>query len=381
MEEELGMNLFLGDDFDYDGDESNVDPNGHIVDNDLGDDDSEENNDESSTQNNINDEEDTNEDEDPERVVGGNTEDEDTDDDDDDVGNSSPPLYKSFASLLHKEGVLASVDSSKLEKVETIQDLANLITEEVKAKELIDLTEEQREAVEAFRSGFDVETFQRQKQTENQLNSITEDTLVENEDLRKQLIYQDFINQGFNESKALKLTERSFATDGDIEDAKEALENIRAGVKERFEEEKRYNLEQARLAKEQEEKRIKELENSILKTEEPFAGVKLNETARKEIVKNMMVPVGKNPVTGVEENALMKSQREDPEFSRKLYTVFTLTKGFTDFSQFGKVEGRKIQNDFDKILKNNQHVITGGDASFLDDGNSKDYEIGDNLVL
>ena len=36
--------------------------------------------------------------------------------------------------------------------------------------------------------------------------------------------------------------------------------------------------------------------------------------------------------------------------------------------------------DIEKALKNNQHVLQGGDASFLDDPNASDFEIGDKIL-
>lgn len=380
MEEELGMNLFLGDEF-YDEENDNIqDPNEFIKDDFEDIDDEDNNQDDDSKLKDEKHKEEPNEDEDPEDVVGDDTEEEQSDDNKDD-NNSSPPLYKSFASLLHQKGIFSSVDSSKLENINDISDLETLINEEVENRKLRDFTDEQREAIEAYKAGFDIETFQNQKKAELELESITEDALVSNEELRRQIIYQDYINQGFKEDKALKLTNRSFEIDEDVNDAKESLENIKNGLKERFEQEKQYRLTQAKEAKEAEEKRLKKLEETILKNEEPLQGIKVNEIARKEILKTMMVPVSKNPITGAEENALMKSQREDPDFAQKLYSVFTLSKGFTDFSYFGKKETKKKIDEFEKVLKNNQHVIQGGDPSFLDDKDSKDYEIGDNLIF
>lgn len=369
FEDELGMNVFdLGDEFIED--ETNLEPptSGEVIkdtENALDADDE------------INEE--PNEENNPDKVVADNTEDdEDIDENNDDT--SSPPLYKSLASYLQTEGVLTSVDSSKLEKVETVQDLANLIAEEVKSKELQDLTELQKQAVEAFRAGIDVETFQKQKTVENNLDSITEDIINSDQELRSQLIYQDFINQGFSEQKAQRLTDRSIQADDDIEDAKEALESIKKGVKERFEEEQKFKLTQKQKEQEDYITSQKLIEKTILETEEPLKGIKLNQTARKQVLTTMMNPVGKNPTTGVDENQLMKDQRENKDFSQRLYTVYTLSKGFTDFSYFGKKERTNEIKNIERALKNNQHVLQGGDPSFLDDPNASDYDIGDKIV-
>lgn len=368
MEEELGMNVFdLGDEF-Y---EEDTDPT-------SGEDVIKDSDDVLEADVIEKDKEEPNEEENPDKVVRDDTEDEEADDDSDDT--SSPPLYKSLASYLQTEGVLASVDSSRLEKVETIQDLADLINEEADGRVLKNFTPLQQEAIKAFEAGIDAETFQKQKVVENNLDSITEDIINSDQELRSQLIYQDFINQGFSEQKAQRLADRSVAADDDIEDALEALENIKKGVKERFQEEQNFKTTQKQKEQEDYVASQKLIEKTILETEEPLKGIKLNQTARKHVLTTMMNPVGKNPTTGVDENQLMKDQRENKDFSQRLYTVYTLSKGFTDFSYFGKSERSSEIKNIEKALKNNQHVLQGGDPSFLDDPNASDYEIGDKIV-
>jgi hypothetical protein len=362
MEEELGMiNFDLGDEFYEEDSNPNQNEDDNIVVN------TNEIIEELDEGNNL------------DEVVEDDTEDdEDIDENNDDT--SSPPLYKSLASYLQTEGVLTSVDSSKLEKVETIEALAELINEEADARVLRNFTPLQQEAIEAFKNGVDVETFKQQKIVENNLDSITEDIINSDQELRSQLIYQDFINQGFSEQKAQRLTDRSVQADDDIEDAKEALENIKKGVKDRYVEEQTYKSTQKQKEQDDYVASQKLIEKNILETEEPLKGIKLNETARKQILTTMMNPVGKNPVTGVDENQLMKDQRENKDFSQKLYTVYTLSKGFTDFSYFGKKEKANEIKNIEKALKNNQHVLQGGDASFLDDPNASDFEIGNKIL-
>lgn len=360
MEDNYGMNLFLDDEFFEDENLEGLDPGN------PGEDPVIEN-------------EEIDEDENQDEVVE-DTEDEDEPGQNDDT-TSSPPLYKSLASHLYDKGILASVDSSKIESVKTPEDLEALVVEQMKANELKDLTPAQREAVEAFRDGVSVETFRQQKEVEFELESITDEAIENDESLRRQIIHQGFINKGYTEDKALKLTNRSFEVGEDLQDSKESLEDIKLSVKERFEQQKEYE-KTVKIKNEEEKKKEREtLESLILKTEEPFKGVKVNEVVRKKILETMFVPVGKNPVTGEDENALMKDQRENKDFSQKLYSVYALTKGFTDFSVFGKQEKTKTINELERALKNNQHVLTGGEPSFVDDPNASDYDIGDKLVF
>ncbi len=120
-DDNLGMSLFLGDEFydDESTDESTNEDN---------------NNDDSKEKDTV--ENEPIEDENPGSVDRDETEDENNDNKSDDSDESFLPLYKSLASYLKEEGVLTSVDSTKLESVKNIQDLANLIDEEAKSKEL-----------------------------------------------------------------------------------------------------------------------------------------------------------------------------------------------------------------------------------------------------
>lgn len=61
------------------------------------------------------------------------------------------------------------------------------------------------------------------------LDKISEDQLSEEskeaENLRKQLIYKDFINRGYSEERAKKEVKKSLDTGNEIEDALDALQS------------------------------------------------------------------------------------------------------------------------------------------------------------
>ena len=144
MEDELGMNLFLGDEFYDDENDKIVNPNEFIKDDSEEDDQDDNQDDDAELKKKDIIKEEPDEDENPEDVVGDDTEDEDPDDDEDE-NNSSPPLYKSFASLLHQKGVFSSVDSSKLENIKDASDLEALINDEVESRNLRDFSDEHLE--------------------------------------------------------------------------------------------------------------------------------------------------------------------------------------------------------------------------------------------
>lgn len=308
------------------------------------------------------------------------TDEEDDPDSDDDASTTSPDLYKSLVNVLAEEGVLTEVAEDK--EIKSVNDVIDLIKGEISRQEFADLNDLQREAVEAYRAGIPVEKFNKQKEIEFQLEGITDEVIAEDENLRKQLIFQEFKLKGFSDDKAQKLTERSFNADEDIEDAKSALQSLKTNLKERFNEEKEA-LEQEKLAKiEREKNQQKTIKEKVFKTDEIIKGYKINEGLKKKIYSEIYNPTNINPHNGKRENNLMKYQRENPEeFMHKLYYLFTVTKGFEDFEYFQNKEKTKGVRDLEDALKRSSHVRGGGDPSFLDDKDSFDFEIGDELIV
>lgn len=82
---------------------------------------------------------------------------------------------------------------------------------------------------EALSAGVEPTQIQRYEQYIKALDNITEDNISAEdeagENLRKNLIYQDCINKGFSQQKAMKMVERSIKAGTDIEDAKDALQD------------------------------------------------------------------------------------------------------------------------------------------------------------
>lgn len=380
-EEELGMDLFNLDELSELG--SVIEP---VVDtgeegvNPSDDASSDENKDDDDNEKNINEEELGEGEENPDTVAK-KTEDEDDPSKDGDEA-ASPDLYKSFATVLQEKGVFTSVEPSKLDEIKDVEGLVSLVKEEISRHELEGLTDLQKQAIEAYREGVPVKMFDEQVKVENQLDSISEERIEEEEDLRRTLIFQEYKSKGYSEQKAEKLTNRSFDLNEDLEDAKSALDSLKASAKAEFEVEKQkiadlQAAESAKATKEQED-----LKNKIFNTNEVIKGYDISEIAKKKIYDDMMTPVSVNPENNKQENSLMKYQRENPQdFSHKLYYLFSVTNGFSDFSYFANKERSSSVNKLESAIRNSTHVKGGGDPSFLDDVNSSFLDIGDELVI
>lgn len=293
-------------------------------------------------------------------------------------------FYSSIASALKEEGILSALDEETLSKIQTPEDFAEAMENELKAK----LDERQKRIDEALQVGIEPDEVRKYEGTINYLNTITEDAISDEsangEKLRKQLIFQDFLNRGFSKERAQRETQKSFNSGSDVEDAKEAL----ASNKEYFQQEYEDLVAEARAEEEAEKARTKkeaeELKKSILDEKEIFKGLELDKTTREKVYNSISKPVYKDPETGQYLTAIQKYERDNrQDFLKKIGLLFTMTDGFTNLDKLVKPTATK---QVKKSLRELEHTInttrrnTDGSLSFIsgvsDDPESKvSYEL------
>ena len=293
-------------------------------------------------------------------------------------------FYSSIASALKEEGILSALDEEALNKIKTPEDFAEAMESELKAK----LDEKQKRIDEALQVGVEPDEVRKYEGTINYLNTITEDSISDEsangEKLRKQLIFQDFLNRGFSKERAQRETQKSFNSGSDIEDAREAL----ASNKEYFQQEYEELIAEAKAEEEAEKAKIKkeaeELKKSILEEKEIFKGLELDKTTREKVYNSISKPVYKDPETGQYLTAIQKYERDNrQDFLKKIGLLFTMTDGFTNLDKLVKPTATK---QVKKSLRELEHTInttrrnTDGSLSFIsgvsDDPESKvDYEL------
>ena len=293
-------------------------------------------------------------------------------------------FYSSIASALKEEGILSALDEETLSKIQTPEDFAEAMENELKAK----LDERQKRIDEALQVGVEPDEVRKYEGTINYLNTITEDAISDEsangEKLRKQLIFQDFLNRGFSKERAQRETQKSFNSGSDVEDAKEAL----ASNKEYFQQEYEDLIAEARAEEEAEKARTRkeaeELKKSILDEKEIFKGLELDKTTREKVYNSISKPVYKDPETGQYLTAIQKYERDNrQDFLKKIGLLFTMTDGFTNLDKLVKPTATK---QVKKSLRELEHTInttrrnTDGSLSFIsgvsDDPESKvSYEL------
>ena len=285
----------------------------------------------------------------------------------DESEGTSPEFFSSIAETFAEEGILP-IDEEAIKNIKSAEDLKKAFEDYADSR----LDEQQRRVKEALDGGIEPDTIRNYENTINYLNSISEDTIAEEgeqgENLRKQIIYQDYINRGFSQSRATKEVDRAISNGTDIEDAKEALSSIKEFYTSQYDK----AIEDAKDLREQEDRKRKEHMESFKKTildskNEVFEGLEVDKNTRQKVFDNLSKPVYKDPDTGVYLTAIQKYAKENnDDFTLKLGFLFTLTDGFKNLDGLIKKQTKKAVKkgfrDLEQKLKNGS--VRGGSLSY-----------------
>lgn len=286
-------------------------------------------------------------------------------------------FYSSIANALKDEGILPDLEN--VDDIKTPEDFAEAMEKHIQAK----FDERQKRIDEALQVGVEPDDIRKYENTIRYLESLKEEVITdeskEGENLRKQLIYQDFVNRGYSKERAAREVQKSFNAGSDIEDAKEAL----ASNKEYFSSEYQELINEA---KEQEEERKKEiaetaesLKKSILEEKEIFKGIELDKETRVKVYNSVSKPVYKDPESGEYLTAIQKYERDNKvDFMKKVGLLFTMTDGFTNLDKLIKPKVKKeVKNSLRELEHtiNNTRRTSSGSLNFIsgvsDDPDSK----------
>lgn len=313
-----------------------------------------------------------------------NEEQEDTNDPNDD--GASPNFFSSIAAALVDEGVFPDLNEDEISQIKGPEDFRDLIDRQIKSG----IDEANQRVLEALNAGVEPTAIQNYERVLSYLDSIDdaslEDESEKGENLRKNIIYQDYINRGFSKERATKEVEKSFRAGTDIEDAKESLTGNKDFYKGQYndliKEGKEAEAKEAKKQKEQAE----ELKKSILTEKKIFGDIEIDKNTRQRVYDNVAKPIYKDPDSGEYLTAVQKYQREHPvEFSKNLGLLFTLTDGFKNIDT---LVGGKVKKEVKKGLRELETKIrstsssTSGNLKFANGGYndkesifSKNFEI------
>lgn len=301
-------------------------------------------------------------------------------------GTSPDNFYSSIANALAVDGIFPNLDDETIRKATDAESFSDLIEAEINAR----LDEKQQRVSKALENGVEPSDIKKYENTLAYINSINDALISEEsekgEQLRRNLIYQDFINKGYNPEKAKKLTERTIDAGTDVEDAKEALQ----GNKDFFQ--AQYNKllleaqEEADKQKADRQKQAEKLKESILKDKQLIGDLELSGDIRKKAYDIITKPVYKDTETGQYMTALQKYQTEHKsDFLKYVGLVMALTNDFKDFDSFtkGKVkkEVKKGLRDLEQALNNTRRDGNGNLKMVTNKTEDPESWFGNNIKL
>lgn len=274
-------------------------------------------------------------------------------------------FYSSIANALKKDGIFPDIDDESLAKIKSPEDFAEMFENQVQAK----LDEKQQRVDKALNYGVELSDIQKYETTLDYLNNITDDVLSDEseqgENIRRQMIYNDFINRGYSKERAEREIKKSFDSGSDIEDAKEALQSNKEFYKKSYD-----NLvNEAKAETEKLNKQIKEdsekLKNSILNDSKVFGGLQIDTSTRRKVLDNISKPVYKDPDTGKLLTAIQKYEADNKlDFIKNVGLLYTLTDGFKNLD---KLVGNEVKRETKKAMRELENTINN--TSRYSDGN------------
>lgn len=276
-------------------------------------------------------------------------------------------FYSSIANALKEEGIFPDLDDEIISKTTSAEDFRDLIDNQIKAG----IDERNRRIDEALNAGVEPTEVKKYENTINYLNSISDDAISDESDkgelLRKQLIYQDFINRGYTKERAEREVNKSFNAGSDIEDAKEALASNKEFFEDAYDNLIKEFKEEEKREEEKRRKQANDLKKSILEDKEVFGEIQLDKSLRQKVYDNISKPIYKDPETGEFYTAIQKYEADNKvEFMKNVGLLFTLTDGFKNIDKL--VKGR-VRKEVKKGLRELENTLNN--TIRTSDGNLK----------
>ena len=279
--------------------------------------------------------------------------------------DTSPNFYSSIANALAVDGIFPNSDEEAVGKVDSAESFSELIEAEINAR----LDDRQKRISKALENGVEPTEIRQYEGVLQQIANITDAQLGEEsesgERLRRDLIFQDYINKGYTTEKANKLTQRTFDAGTDIEDAKDALQSNREFFQNKYNKLLNEAQKEADKVRAERERQEASLKKSLLEDKQLMGDMELSQDVRKKVYDNISRPVYKDPETGQYLTAIQKYERENhSDFMKYVGLFYTMTNGFKDFKGFAKAEVRKEMKkglrELEQTLNGSRRTADGG---------------------
>lgn len=278
--------------------------------------------------------------------------------DTDNNGVSSSPknknFYSSITDALVVDGIFPDLDKETIQNVKTPEDFQRIIEEQINAR----FTEKEKRINDALNNNVAPNIVQQYESTLDYLDKINDDSLSaeneEGENLRRQLIYNDYLNRGFSKTRAEKMVNDAINNGTDVDDAKDALQGIKDFYNNKYKEILDSAKENEKKLAEERTKQSENLKKSIMEDKNLYGDVDVDKATRAKIYDFITKPVHKDS-NGNYMTALQKYQSENTIEAMKNFAIcYTLTNGFKDWSKLGSKQAKR---EVKKGLANLEKVI------------------------
>lgn len=280
-------------------------------------------------------------------------------------------FFSSIADALVNEGVFSNLDNVDIKNIKDASDFSQFINKQLENR----LDEKQKRIDEALNNNVPVSEIQAYETTIQNLSNITDEQLNDESEqgelIRKNLIYQDYINRGFSSERAIKEVQKSLDNGTDIDDAKESLQGCLDFYNNSYKDLLNKAREEQTQALNQQKEATEKLKKTILEDKTLFGGLEIDNKTRQKAFNSVAVASFKDNNTGVKLTELQKYQQDHPEeFAQNVGLLYALTNGFKDFNTFiaGKVkkEKKKGLQDLENVINS---TARGGDGLLKFAGN------------
>ena len=291
----------------------------------------------------------------PESVGSGDNK--DKEDTNPDEGGTSPNFYSSIAKALTEEGIFPDLDDETISEVKTPEDFRDLVEKQIQAG----LDERQKRIDDALNAGVEPSEVKKYEGAISYLDGLTDEDLADEtekgETLRKNLIYQDFVNRGYSKERATREVQKSLKGGTDLEDAKEALISNKEYFQKQYDNLIKEAQKQEEAAKNERKQQAEALKTAILTDKKVFGEIELDKGTRKRIYENIAKPVFRDPETGEPMTAIQKYEKENStDFLKYVGFLFTMTDGFKNLD--GLVKG-KVRKEVKKGMRELESKLSG----------------------
>jgi glutaminase len=289
-------------------------------------------------------------------------------------------VYKALMKELVNAGVLTVEEMEKLDEMpgnfDSIKELVNKTVEtNFKAKEdnwKKSLSPAKKRFLE-IEDAFD-ETDQAilMAQRLEFFDNVSEDAIKQDENLQKQIYWEQLKAKNFSDADALEAIEDAVAINKLEEKALKAVPELKASAKTYIDKSREAIQEKTKAEQEAQTKAFEQLLSNIDSRETFIDGLNLNKVAKDKLKNNIMNPVHTDPKTGKEFNSLMYKQQRNPvEFEMLINYYDTLGlfnldkegKFKPDISKLKQVAKTAAINDLDKIIAAEEERGVGRNTS------------------